>query len=155
MSPRLELSDNQLFTKAAKHLVAANAAVSASSIPVTTQLLVTLRASQINGCGPCVDMHTDEALRAGEDQHRLTLVVAWREATAFSDAERAALELAEQGTRIADAAGGVTDDAWTNATKYYDDNELGALVTLIALINAFNRINVITRRPAGDSPADS
>ena len=103
MSPRLELSDNQMFTKAAKHLVAANAVVSASSIPVTTQLLVTLRASQINGCGPCVEMHTDEALRVGEDQHRLTLVVAWREATVFSDAERAALELAEQGTRIADA----------------------------------------------------
>ena len=148
MSPRLDLSDNQDFTKIVKHLVAANAAA-ASPIPVATRLLVTLRASQINGCGPCVEMHTEEALRAGEDPHRLTLVVAWREATVFTDAERAALELAEQGTRIADAAGGVTDDAWTNATKYYDDTELGALVALIALINTFNRINVITKRPAG------
>jgi alkylhydroperoxidase family enzyme len=74
----------------------------------------------------------------------------WREAKVFTEAERAALELAEQGTRIADAAGGVTDEAWANAAKHYDDDQLVALVAVIALINAYNRMNVIIRQPAGD-----
>ncbi len=86
----------------------------------------------------------------GEGQLRLNLVAAWREATVFTEAERAALELAEQGTRLADAAGGVTDEAWENAAKHYDDEQLGALVSLIAEINTWNRLNVITRQPAGD-----
>jgi alkylhydroperoxidase family enzyme len=81
---------------------------------------------------------------------RLNLVAAWREATVFNEAERAALELAEQGTRIADAAGGVTDEAWANAAKHYDDEQLAALVSIIALINSYNRMNVIIKQPAGD-----
>ena len=81
---------------------------------------------------------------------RLNLIATWREATVFTEAERAALELAEQGTRIADAAGGVTDEAWANAAKHYDEDQLAALVSLIALINTYNRFNVITRQPAGD-----
>ena len=81
---------------------------------------------------------------------RLNLIATWREATVFTDAERAALELAEQGTRIADAAGGVTEEAWANAAKHYDDDQLAALVSLIALINTYNRLNVITQAPAGD-----
>ena len=81
---------------------------------------------------------------------RLNLVATWREATVFTDAERAALELAEQGTRIADAAGGVTDEAWAHAAKHYDDDQLTALVLTISLINAFNRANVMVRQPAGD-----
>ena len=95
-------------------------------------------------------MHTKDAAHAGESQVRLNLVAAWREATVFTEAERAALELTEQGTRIADAAGGVPDEAWANAAKHYDDDQLAALVSLIALINAYNRMNVITRQPAGD-----
>lgn len=109
-----------------------------------------LRASQINGCAGCLDMHTKEAAHAGETQLRLNLVAAWREATVFTDAERAALELAEQGTRIADASGGVPDEVWANAAKHYDDDQLAALVLVIAVINAFNRLNVITQQPAGD-----
>ena len=108
-----------------------------------------LRASQINGCGFCTDMHTKDAPPRGDPQ-RLNLVAAWREAKVFTDAERAALELAEQGTRIADAAGGVSDEAWANAAKHYDEEQLAALVSLIALINAFNRMNVIVQQPAGD-----
>lgn len=81
---------------------------------------------------------------------RLNLVAAWREATVFTDAERAALELTEQGTRIADAAGGVTDEAWANAAKYYDEEQLASLVSIIAIINAFNRLNVMVQQPAGD-----
>jgi alkylhydroperoxidase family enzyme len=78
---------------------------------------------------------------------RLNLVAVWREATVFTEAERAALELVEQGTRIADAAGGLTDEAWENAAKHYDEDQLAALVSRIALINAFNRINVIVKQP--------
>jgi alkylhydroperoxidase family enzyme len=95
-------------------------------------------------------MHTKDAAAAGETSVRLNLVAAWREATVFTDAERAALELTEQGTRIADAAGGVTDEAWANAVKHYDEEQLAALVSQIALINAFNRGNVIIQQPAGD-----
>lgn len=109
-----------------------------------------IRASQINGCSYCTDMHAKDAAHAGQSQVRLNLIAAWREATVFTEAERAALELTEQGTRLADAAGGVSDEAWANAAKHYDDDQLGALVSLIALINAYNRVNVITRQPAGD-----
>ena len=94
-----------------------------SKLPAATQELVRIRASQINGCGFCLDMHTKDAAQAGETSVRLNLVAAWREATVFTEAERAALELAEQGTRIADG-GGVTDEAWANAAKHYDDDEL-------------------------------
>jgi AhpD family alkylhydroperoxidase len=118
-------------------------------IPATTQELCRLRASQINGCGFCTDMHYKEAVHAGEDPLRLNMVATWREATVFTDAERAALEVTEQGTRIADAAEGVSDEAWLNAEKHYDEHQLGALMSLIAVINAFNRLNVINRQPAG------
>jgi alkylhydroperoxidase family enzyme len=95
-------------------------------------------------------MHSKDAAHAGETSVRLNLVAAWREATVFTDAERAALELTEQGTRIADAAGGVPDDVWANAAKHYDEEQLAALAALIALINTYNRMNVILRQPAGD-----
>jgi AhpD family alkylhydroperoxidase len=110
---------------------------------------VKIRASQINGCGFCLDMHTKHAAQAGETALRLNLVAAWREATVYTDAERAALELTEQGTRLADG-GGVTDEAWANAADHYDDEQLMALVAQIAVINAFNRGNVILQLPAGD-----
>ncbi len=136
--------------KIVKHINAAAAVAHDSALPAATQELVRLRASQINGCGFCTDMHTKDALHAGETQQRLNLVAAWREATVFTEAERAALELAEQGTRLADAAGGVSDEVWANAAKHYDDDQLVALVTVIALINAYNRVNVIIQQPAGD-----
>ncbi len=124
--------------------------IKGSTLPAATQELVRIRASQINGCGFCLDMHTKDAAKAGETSTRLNLVATWREATVFTDAERAALELCEQGTRIADGAGGVTDDAWANAASHFDEDQLAALVFTIALINAFNRGNVIVRQPAGD-----
>ena len=135
---------------AAKFINSAGTGVTESTLPAATQELVKIRASQINGCAACTDMHTKDAAAAGETSTRLNLVAAWREATVFTDAERAALELDEQGTRIADAAGGVTDEAWANAAKHYDDEQLAALVCAIALINAFNRANVIVQQPAGD-----
>jgi AhpD family alkylhydroperoxidase len=150
MEARLNLFDNLVAAKALKHINSAGKAVTDSGLPAATQELVKLRASQINGCGVCTDMHTKEALHAGETPVRLNLVAAWREAKVFTDAERAALELAEQGTRIADAAGGVPDDVWANAAKHYDEDQLTALVVLIAIINTYNRLNVMVQQPAGD-----
>jgi AhpD family alkylhydroperoxidase len=150
MDARLNILGNPVSAKFIKHINSAGAALHGSGLPTATQELVKLRASQINGCGMCTDMHTKDALAAGESQQRLNLVAAWREAKVFNEAERAALELTEQGTRIADAAGGVPGEVWDNAAKHYDDDQLAALVSLIALINAYNRINVIVKQPAGD-----
>ena len=150
MEPRLNLHDNTVMTKFFKYLVSASKVVTDSPLPPATRELVNLRASQINGCAFCADMHTKDAAQAGETQLRLNLVAVWREATVFTEAERAALELTEQGTRIADAATGVTDEAWANAVKHYDDDQLAALVALIAEINAWNRVNVISRNQGGD-----
>ncbi|WP_317447091.1 carboxymuconolactone decarboxylase family protein [Streptomyces collinus] len=150
MEARLNLFAGPVATQFGKHLVAAGRALAESALPAATQELVKLRASQINGCGFCTDMHTKDAAEAGESATRLNLVAVWREASVFTEAERAALELTEQGTRIADAAGGVTDEAWANAAKHYDEEQLAALVCAIALINAFNRGNLIVRQPAGD-----
>jgi AhpD family alkylhydroperoxidase len=150
MDARLNPYGNDVSAKFAKYINSAGAVVTGSSLPAATQELVKIRASQINGCSGCTDMHTKDAEHAGESRVRLNLVAAWRDATVFTEAERAALELTEQGTRIADAAGGVTDDAWANAAKHYDEDQLAALVSLIALINTYNRMNVIIRQPAGD-----
>ena len=122
MEARLDLMNNDLAAKVVKHIVSANKVVDDSTLPTATQELVRIRASQINGCGFCLDMHTKDAAQAGETSVRINLVAAWREATVFTEAERAALELAEQGTRIADG-GGVTDEAWANAAKHYDDDD--------------------------------
>ena len=150
MDARLNLFGSPLAMKLVRHFNSAGAALHDSTLPAATQELVKLRASQINGCAFCTDMHIKDALAAGESQQRINLVAVWRESPVFTDAERAALELAEQGTRIADAAGGVTDEAWQNAAKYYDEDQLMALVGVIGLINLYNRFNVITQQPAGD-----
>ena len=150
MDARLNFYGNEVAAKFAKCINSAGAVVTHSSLPAATQELVKIRASQINGCAGCTDMHTKDAAHAGETPVRLNLVAVWREANVFTEAERAALALTEQGTRIADAAGGVTDEAWANAAKHYDDDQLAALVALIALINTYNRLNVIARQPGGD-----
>lgn len=150
MNARIDFFANPVAGKVLRHINSAGKAAGDAGLPHATQELVKIRSSQINGCGFCTDMHTKDAAAAGETQLRLNLVATWREATVFTEAERAALELAEQGTRIADAAGGVTDEAWANASKHYDENQLAALISLIAIINAYNRINVINQQPAGD-----
>jgi AhpD family alkylhydroperoxidase len=149
MEARLNVFTSPLAGKLLKHFASAGKVVTDSGLPMTTQELVKIRASQINGCGFCLDMHTKEAAAAGETAQRLHMVAAWREAKVFTEAERAALELAEQGTRLADGTG-VPDEVWENAAKYYDEEQLLALVSLIAVINAFNRLNVMTQQPAGD-----
>jgi len=149
MQARLNYYGNPVGEKFQKYLNSAGRAVE-STLPAETAFLCMIRASQINGCSVCTDMHTKDAAHAGETADRLNLIAAWREATVFTDAERAALELTEQGTRIADAAGGVPDEVWANAAKHYDDDQLAALVSLIAVINAYNRLNVIVRQPAAN-----
>jgi AhpD family alkylhydroperoxidase len=150
MEARLDLMTNPVTGKIMKHFIAMHRIIAESPLPAATQHLVTLRASQINGCSVCTDMHSKDALHAGDTQDRINLVAAWREAGVFTEAERAALELTEQGTRVADAAGGVNDEVWANAAKYYDEDQLATLVCLISLINTANRLNIIVQQPVGN-----
>jgi AhpD family alkylhydroperoxidase len=149
MSARFNLMDNETAAKFGKRFANASLVIDQSTLPKATQEFVSLRASQINGCGFCVDMHTKEAAAAGEPPVRVNMVAAWREATVFTDAERAALALAEEGTRLADHHQGVSDETWAQVRKHYDDDQIAALVALVGLINAANRMNVIVRNPAG------
>ncbi|MFC3453406.1 carboxymuconolactone decarboxylase family protein [Amycolatopsis speibonae] len=150
MEARFNLFENEVAAKFVKRLGAASRPIEESSLPHSTQELVKLRASQINGCGFCTDMHSKDAAHAGETSVRLNLVAAWREANVFTDAERAALALTEEGTRISDAHGGVSEETWAQVRKHYNDDEIGALISLVATINAYNRLNVIAGTPAGD-----
>ncbi|NKQ59374.1 carboxymuconolactone decarboxylase family protein [Amycolatopsis sp. K13G38] len=149
MEARFNFYENEVSGKFAKRLASAGAAGD-DVLPKTTRELVNLRASQINGCAYCTDMHSKDAAHNGETAVRLNLVAVWREATVFTEAERAALALAEEGTRLADAHQGVSDETWAQVQKHYDDHQIGALVAQIAGINAWNRLNVISRNPAGD-----
>ena len=120
-----------------------------AGVPPSTALFVHLRASQINGCGFCVDMHSRELKRAGEADERIFAVAAWRDAPWFTDAERAALALTEAATRLADRPDPVPDEIWDEATRHYDEPALAALILEIAMINVWNRLNVTTRQEAG------
>jgi AhpD family alkylhydroperoxidase len=120
--------------------------------PLRTLELIRLRASQINGCSLCVDMHARDLKKAGETDERLFAVAAWREAPYFTDAERAALALTEAATRLSDRADPVPDEIWAEAARHYDEQALAALVIHIALINFWNRVNVTTRQVAGSGP---
>ena len=120
--------------------------------PARTLHLVYLRASQINGCSFCVDMHSREAKKGGEIDQRLFAVAAWREAPFFDDAERAALALTEAVTRLNDRADPVTDEIWNEAARHYDEPSLAALLLGIAIVNFWNRVNVPTRQVAGSWP---
>ncbi|MEU6122053.1 carboxymuconolactone decarboxylase family protein [Streptomyces sp. NPDC047123] len=150
MDARLNYFAEPTARKALKYFVSGSKTLTDSALPSATRELVALRVSQINGCAGCIDMHTKEAAAAGETAVRLNLVAAWREATVFTEAERAALHMAEQGTRVADAAGGVDDAVWASAAEHYDEEQLTALVVHISFMNMVNRLNIITRQPAGD-----
>ena len=149
MDARFNLLDNEIAGKFAKRFAGAGLVIQQSPLPKSTQELVSLRASQINGCGWCIDMHTKEAAAAGETAVRLNLVAAWRESTVFTEPERAALALSEEGTRLADADQGVSDETWAQARKHYNDDQIAALICLVALINAANRLAVIVHQRGG------
>ncbi|TDB80366.1 MULTISPECIES: carboxymuconolactone decarboxylase family protein [unclassified Micromonospora] len=149
MDARFNMFDNEIAMRFFKRFANAGQVIQQSSLPRSTQELVSLRASQINGCGWCIDMHTKEAAAGGESAVRLNLVAAWRESTVFTEAEQAALALAEEGTRLADASPGVSDETWAQVRKHYDNDQIAALVCLVALINAANRIAVIVHQKGG------
>jgi AhpD family alkylhydroperoxidase len=119
------------------------------SVPKSTLHLVVLRASQINGCGVCVDMHAKDMRKDGEPDERIFGVAGWRDTPYYSDAERAALELTEYVTRIADKSDPVPDAIWAEAENHYDEKGLSSLLVAIGAINVFNRINATTRQVAG------
>ena len=122
------------------------AAAGGAGIPATTLYLVQLRASQINGCSVCVDIHSRELENADEGSERIHTVAAWREAPYFTDAERAALALTEAATRLADRPASVSDEIWDEAARHYSEPQLAALVVAIATINAYNCLNATTRQ---------
>jgi AhpD family alkylhydroperoxidase len=132
-----------------KALVALDRATETDELPYVMRELVRLRASQINGCSMCVDMHCRELKKAGESDQRIFAVAAWREAPYFSDAERAALALAEAATRLADQSNPVPDSVWDEAVKHFGQTAIAALVVQIGLINLWNRLNASTRQIAG------
>src|SRR3954449_7787618 len=130
-------------------LNALGASIARARLPIPREL-VHLRASQINGCSVCVDMHAKAAIKSGESAERVFAVAAWRDTTYFSDAERAALELTEALTRLADRPDAVPDAVWDAAAAHFDEPQLAALVMDIASINVWNRLNVATRQIVGE-----
>jgi AhpD family alkylhydroperoxidase len=136
---------------AMKALLALSKAAQAGTVPETTHKMIHLRVSQINGCSVCVDMHARELKDAGEKDERIWGVGAWRESPFFSDAERAALALAESVTRLADRPDAVPDAVWDDAADLYDEKELSSLLVSIAAINVWNRLNAATRQPVSSA----
>ncbi|MFI9584046.1 carboxymuconolactone decarboxylase family protein [Streptomyces sp. NPDC052236] len=147
MELRFNLFESPTAAKVLKRFYNTSLALDQSTLPKTLRELVELRVGQINGCGFCVDIHTKEAAAAGETALRLNLVAAWRHTTVFTEAERAALAFTEEGTRLGDH--GVSDETWAGLRKHYDDDQVGTLVCLVALINAATRMNVIVHNAGG------
>lgn len=140
-----------LLPEAMQALMALGAAAKKDNgVPASTLNLLYLRASQINGCSVCVDMHARTARQANETDERLISVGAWRDAPYFTPAERAALAFTEAVTRLADRSDPVPDDIWFEAVQHYDEKALAALTLNVAMINLWNRLNVPSRQIAGE-----
>ena len=139
-----------LIPEAMQALQSLGGAVAKAGVPPRTVELMSLRASQINGCSVCIDGHPRIARKLGETDERLFAVAAWRDAPYFTAAERAALALVEAVTRLADRPDPVPDEVWDEAARHYDEKALAGLVLAIASINVWNRLNVATRQPAGE-----
>lgn len=148
VQPRMQ-NPAQVLDGAAKTIYGLIKVARQTDVPESTLELVHLRVSQINGCGYCVDAGVKSAKKGGETDERLHAVAAWREMPYFTDAERAALALAECVTRLADRSDAVPDEVWDEAASHYDERGLSALLLYIATTNLFNRLNVPTRQPAG------
>jgi AhpD family alkylhydroperoxidase len=151
MEPRMQ--NPVIIIHDAMHPIQAlHLATQKGGVPPKTLALVHLRASQINGCSFCIDGGARNAKKAGESDDRLFAVAAWREAPYFTEAERAALALAEAVTRLSDRPDPVPDEIWDEAARHYDEPALAALILSIATTNVFNRLNVTTRQVAGSNP---
>ena len=138
-----------ILPQAMQSLLTLAKATESDSISPQLREMVHLRASQINGCSVCVDMHASVLKRSGETDERIFAVAAWRDAPYFTDAERAALALTEAVTRLSDRPDPVPDDLWAEAAAHFDERALAELILSIALINVWNRLNVTTRQVAG------
>jgi AhpD family alkylhydroperoxidase len=138
-----------IMPDAMQALLALGTSTRKGAVPARTLDLVNLRASQINGCSVCVEMHAQDLKKGGETDQRLFAVAAWREAPYFTAAERAALALTEAATRLSDRADPVPDEIWDEAARHYDERALSALIIAIANINVWNRLNVATHQVAG------
>jgi AhpD family alkylhydroperoxidase len=138
-----------LVPAAMKALAAYGRAAEGLGVPTQTLEMVHLRASQINGCSVCVELHSNALKKEGETDERLYAVAAWRDAPYFTDAERAALDLAEAVTRVADRGDPVPDEVWAEASRHYDEQGLCALLIAISGVNVWNRLNAATRQVAG------
>jgi AhpD family alkylhydroperoxidase len=144
-----------LIPEAMQALQALGASAEKAGVPAKTLGLVHLRASQINGCAMCCDMHPRMMRKAGETDERMHALAAWRDTPYFTDAERAALALTEAVTRLSDRPDPVPDDVWKEAARHYDEPGLAALLLSIASINVWNRLNVATRQVAGSVQWDA
>lgn len=140
----------QVIPEAMQALWALSSAADKSGLPQKITWLVQLRASQINGCSVCVDMHARIMRHGGESEERIIAVAAWYDAPYFSDAERAALRLTEALTRISDRTDPVTDELWQEVSRHFGEKELSGLLLGIAAINVWNRLNIATRQVAGE-----
>jgi AhpD family alkylhydroperoxidase len=145
----MRMNISEAAPEAYKAMLALEKYMAASSLPKSTYDLVKLRASQINGCAYCVDMHSHEAKAGGESDERLYAVAAWREAPYFTPAERAALDFTEAATRLADHGRGISDEVWKAAAAHYDEATMAALVIAVATINSWNRIAIAIGAVAG------
>ena len=139
-----------IVPEAMQAMLALSAAAKKGGLPSRTLDLIYLRASQINGCSVCVDMHARDLKKAGETDERLFAVAAWRDAPYFTGPERAALDLTEAVTRLSDRPDPVPDEVWNEAARQYDERGLAALIIAIGAINVWNRFNVSTRQVAGE-----
>lgn len=148
MQPRMR-NPAMLLPDAMPPIQALVTAVDNGSVPKTTLELVHLRVSQINGCSVCIEISRRQARKTGESDERLFAVAAWRDAPYFTDAERAALALAEAVTRLSDRSDPVPDEIWNEAARHFDERALATLLVWISLTNLFNRINVATGQVAG------
>lgn len=139
----------QLLPDAFKAMMALSKSAHVEGVPDTLHELLHLRVSQINGCGVCLEMHARGALKSGQSPERVATVAGWRDTPYFTDAERAALALAEAVTRVADKADPVSDEVWDEAARHYDEKALAGLLISISAINVWNRLNAATRQVAG------
>ena len=145
MKSRIDI--NRVPPQMLKAMFALGAQVEASGLEHPLLELVKMRASQINGCAFCIDMHTKDARAAGETEQRLYLLDAWRETSLYSERERAALAWTEAVTRVTD--GHVPDDVYAEVSEHFDEQEIVALTLAIATINSWNRLNIALRTEAG------
>jgi AhpD family alkylhydroperoxidase len=149
MQPRIK-SPVMTLPGTMEALMALKKSIEKSGVPHATLELMNMRASQINGCSVCLDLHSRALKKLGEKDERIITVAAWREAPYFSDAERAALALTEAATRLNDRADPVPEEIWREAARHYNETALAALVMSIGLINLWNRLLAVTHQVGGE-----